>query len=242
MLKFIIYEDLEEFSSRVQFIINKIAMNDDYEYKIHIFNAYNPEIEKIIDDGSFKKIYILDVEVPNVSGLELASRIREHDWDSIIIFLTSHTECRDDVFYSRLVVLDYIAKNNLFPDRLEETLRLALNNINKDKLLTFKYNQLMYRIRYDDINYIVKLGQASNSIIATTDGEMIEINMGLSQLMAILDKRFYRTHKSCIVNVEKIKKIDNSSDTITFMNGATIDLLSVRKKKYLINYIDEFGR
>ena len=43
------------------------------------------------------KIYILDIELPIVSGLEIASEVREMDDDSIIIFVTAHPECKNDI-------------------------------------------------------------------------------------------------------------------------------------------------
>ena len=92
MLRFIICEDNKEFNNRLAMIINKVMMPYNFEYKISKFEKYNKEVEEIIIRKNEQKIYILDVELPEVSGLEIASTIREQDLDSTIIFVTSHPE------------------------------------------------------------------------------------------------------------------------------------------------------
>ena len=63
-----------------------------------------------------QKIYLLDVELPVVGGLEIASRIREQDDKSYIVFITAHPECKNDIFFSRLEAIDYVEKKrNISP-------------------------------------------------------------------------------------------------------------------------------
>ena len=100
MLRFIICEDNKEFIMKINTIINKVMMPYNFEYKINKFTQYNKEVGEIIAKKNETKIYILDIELPEISGLEIASEIRENDLESIIIFVTSHNECRNDIFYS----------------------------------------------------------------------------------------------------------------------------------------------
>ena len=100
MLRFIVCEDKKQYQDKISVIINKVMMPYNFEYKISKYTEYNEELSKIIKNENEQKIYILDIELPEISGLEIASEIREEDLDSSIIFLTVHPECQNDIFYS----------------------------------------------------------------------------------------------------------------------------------------------
>ena len=131
MLRFIICEDNKDFMSRLSNIINKVMMPYNFEYKINKFTQYNKEVEEIIKRKNEQKAYVLDIELPEISGLEIASTIRERDLTSIIIFVTSYTEYKNDIFYSRLLAIDYIPKDRVWKDRFESTIEYTVKTINK---------------------------------------------------------------------------------------------------------------
>ena len=115
MLKFIVCEDnIEELNIAVQTINKAMMKYDDIEYKIHKFQKYDEELHKIIKEPFDRKIYLLDVELPTIGGLEIASEIREDDERSDIVFVTIHPECKNDIFYSRLEAIDYIEKGHKY--------------------------------------------------------------------------------------------------------------------------------
>lgn len=64
MLKFIICDDNEQVCENVTNIINSTLMPLDLEYRINKFNSFDSEFQKIINDSSDEKIYILDIELP----------------------------------------------------------------------------------------------------------------------------------------------------------------------------------
>lgn len=100
MLKFIVCEDdAEELNIAVQTITKSMMKYADIEYKVEKFQRYNEKLEKIINEPFDTKIYLLDVELPVVGGLEIASRIREQDDKSYIVFITAHPECKNDIFF-----------------------------------------------------------------------------------------------------------------------------------------------
>ena len=240
MLRFIVCEDNKNFLVRLCNIINQVLMPYNFEYKIDKFIEYNKEVYQLIKRKHEQKVYILDVELGDISGLEIASKIREKDMESIIIFVTAHKNYKDDIFFSRLVATDYVLKDCLWETRFKSTIDYTLKNLNRNRVLIYEYNYNSYRIPFDDILYIEKVQDNLKCIKKTEDGNKYEINTTISKLIKKLGPNFFQTHKSCIVNIEKIRKINYVENTITFVNDECVYLLSNRKKKALKEYVANY--
>lgn len=233
MIKFIICDDNKEALEIVSKTVTKTMMNYDMEYKVYKFTEYDKNLKEQIRDESNTKIYILDIELPRVSGLEIASEIRETEDDSIIIFVTAHPECKNDIFYSRLEAIDYISKFHRYEERIEETLRHVLNRRYRNKTYSFTYNHIHNKILYKEINYIEKeLAQNRCIIHLVNKDEKIVANTILG-IKKELGPMFFQSHKSCLINIDNIKTIDYKNYTIYFKNGDVIDLLSFEARKEL---------
>lgn len=240
MLRFIVCEDNKDFLGRLCNIINRVMMPYNFEYKINKFTTYSKEVGEIIRKKYEQKVYILDIELGDVSGLEIASEIREKDLDSIIIFVTAHNECKNDIFYSRLLAIDYISKDRFWQDRFESTLVHTIKAVNRRRVLAFDFNHNSYRVPFDDILYIEKVQDNPKCIIYVENGTKYEINSTITKLINILGPNFFQSHKSCIINIDKIKKINYADNTITFINNECVYLLSNRKKKELKEYVANY--
>jgi len=241
MLRFITCDDNEEALEKTLLAIRKIMMPYDYDYRISKFTRYNEELEKLIKNSKEQKVYILDIELPRVSGLEIASEIRENgDWESMIIFVSAHPECKDDIFFSRLMALDFISKYFEYEKRLEESLSKVLEIYNIKNTLIFNYDYVTYRVPINKILYIEKVTSNKKCIIVTESGEKFEVISTLKELMSKLTKDFYQSHKSCVVNTSKIYQVDYADNLITFYNNAQTNLLSSRCKKGLKKYVSEY--
>ena len=74
----------------------------------------------ILRENKYHKIYLLDIELANnASGIQIAKKIREKDWDSQIIFMTNHDKMFETVYRSVYQVFDFIEKFHEFDKRLE---------------------------------------------------------------------------------------------------------------------------
>lgn len=201
------------------------------DYRIHKFSDITNSFYDIIDNKCLKKIYIIECNILKSSWLDISLKIRESDWSSIIIFTSiSNGEGYDDVFYHRLMALDFIYIKNSFNRRLAEDIRLALKILYRDKTFVFKYNYVIYQIPYNSICYIEKEPLLKRCIIHTINEDYYVVD-SIGKLSLKLGPGFYRTHQSCIVNIGNIKMINFCNNTIIFKNGIETNLLSDRKKK-----------
>ena len=109
MLHFIVCDDNVVIREKINKIITKLMLPTDVEYKTIFFSQYDKQFFQTINKKVGKKIYILDIEVGTYSGIDIARKIRERDWESIIIILTAHYELAYDSFKKRLMLLDFIS-------------------------------------------------------------------------------------------------------------------------------------
>lgn len=182
--------------------------------ELSISESSNPEMLMYeIEDGKIADIFILDVEMPNMDGFELADKIREHTETSIIIFLTSHDEMASMGYKSK--ALRYVIKLNLERD-IEEALDSAIaeiSNVN-DKTITLHHYNDYWRIAYKDIICVTRI---SRQLVITTRllGDITD-NRGIKEFFDMLsDNRFLFVDRSCFVNIDYISQIKGYSLKLT---------------------------
>ena len=87
MINFIIVDDLNFWVNCIEKKINKILFNSKVNYKNYKFNNYNHDFFDIVLTNLENKVYILDSEIKDKDGIDIASKIRSIDKTSEIIFL-----------------------------------------------------------------------------------------------------------------------------------------------------------
>lgn len=236
MLNFIVCDDNDVLREKVCKIITKLMLPIDLEYKTICFNNYGKDFASFVNKKIGKKIYILDVEVNSVSGLDMARKIRDKDWESIIIILTAHYELAFEAFKNRLMLLDFISKFDDYQKNLYDVLQVALKVLNNKRQLTFKIGTVIYKVDYDEILYINKEESSRNTVIKTYSDEY-SVPQSLNEICKSLDFKFIRTHRACVINKSNVKTIDFKRNSIIFKNGEEINLLSKNYKKEVKNCV-----
>ena len=66
---------------------------------------------KRCSNGEYYDLFILDIEMPNLDGMELAKVIKEHIKNPVIIFLTSYTDYVYNAF--EVEAFRFIPKENM---------------------------------------------------------------------------------------------------------------------------------
>jgi len=233
MINFIICDDDKNVVNKIKNIISKFMMKNEHSYKTHFFNDYNSDFMKIINSNMQCKIYILDIETPTRSGIDIARQIREKDVDSMIIFITGHEELGSTILRNDLMFLSFINKFDDCENRLIESIKKALKMFHKKNILKFKDGNTLYTISMDDILYITR-DSIERKCIIKTDYAEIKTYKTLTSICNLLDDRFIKTHRACIVNNDRIIKIDRSKKEIMLDNGETIYLVSQKLIKEVV--------
>lgn len=232
MLEFVICDDNKSITENILKIISEVMINNKLVYKTLVYYDYDDGFISCIQNKESMRIYILDIETPSRSGIDIAKIIREKDMESIIIFLTGHDELGPMILKKELWFLAFINKFDNYNIRLKNTFMKALQILNIKSKLQFEERGIIYNISLEDILYITHDSIERKSVVHTDKNEYRTYKT-LVELLEMLDERFVQTHRSCIVNVQRVTKVNRMKRTILFDNGLKIDLLSEKYKKGL---------
>jgi len=239
VISYILCENEKAFRKDVKKQIESFMLNNDIKYQIYEFDGYNEEFEKAVKEDMGLKVYFLDIKTDYGSGIDAARYIREDqgDWTSLILILTAFAQYRYEALSTRLFLLDFISKIDECTKKVEEALEITMKHYgSKERSLNYEYNYKVRRIDYRDIIYIAKEQDSKRSEAHTTYG-IFKIPMSLNEIMEKIDERFFRAHKSMIVNLDKIATYDIKSNTVTFENGQTTNLVARNKRKELVERV-----
>lgn len=210
-------------------IIQNYMRNKSDKYMIYVYYNYN-DLEYI----SGKNIYFF--EFLDYSELDIVKNIRyNNDWNSqiIISFFNKKYDYLSLIKNRKLFMLDILYIDNNWFNKFKMYLDVDYNTINKNKSICFKYCNEVVNILYNDIYYIEKNLYNNDSTIVTKNNKYI-INLSINKIMKIFngDIRFYKCHRSCIVNIDNVISYDIGNNIVKFYNNC-INLVSRDRKKEL---------
>lgn len=189
----------------------------------------------------------LDIKMPNMSGLELANKILESNPNTNIVFQTAYSEHAIEAYETG--VIDYLLKPTS-----KERVEKAIQKIEKQrkshtatttltKKIIAKNGSKLYPINIDDIFYLQ--ANLDEVIIRTKDIQAAYIRRKISDFEKVLEgKNFFRIHRSCIVNVDKIKSlesIEQSKIRISFIGIDDVVISSKDGAKEFREYLEKIN-
>lgn len=233
VINYIICDDDRKIVNDIKNILSNYMMKNNFEYKIHLFHDYDNDFMKIVKSKLPFKIYILDIETPSKSGIDVARIIRDTDVESVIIFLTGHEELGATLLKNEIMFLSFINKFDNYEARLISSINKGIKLLQRKNILRFEERGNIYTISMDDILHITR-DSFERKCIITTDYAEIKTYKSLSSILSLLDGRFKKTHRACIVNSDRVAKIDMINKNILFNDGSIINLLSKKYRKDVV--------
>ncbi|MGN7938599.1 LytR/AlgR family response regulator transcription factor [Virgibacillus sp. 6R] len=213
--------------------LEKLTITLSKEENIEIVFATNnsEEAYALIKEGNID-LLITDIEMPALSGYELADFINSYAMDISVIFVTGHSGYAVHAF--ELNVLDYIMKPFSKERLLKGINRLQKKNEVVDKAkLVLKNKSEIFFIDKKDIIYIERTGRSTT--INTSGGEYTTYQT-LNELEEELSgSHFVRSHRGFIINIHYVKNFSlytKNSYTVHFQGtkkNAIITKMSLDK-------------
>ena len=199
---------------------------------IDVFYSGQELLHYLEEQGERYHLYILETELPDSNGIELARKIRESDLNCFIAFLTAYPNYVYEVF--DVLVFDYIvkpislARTQCLMKRAEQRLRL------EGRIFYYYFKKVEYGIATNDI-YLFQKNKRYIEIYSSQKA-VIHTYMAMEDVMEQLKReRFIRISYSCIVNLKYIAGIEGQM--VELLNGMKVmiarKMVKQVKKSYL---------
>lgn len=201
---------------------------------------------KYLKSGNQVDLVFLDINMPNLDGMELARIINGFKIKPEIIFVSAYKEYAQDAF--EVEAFDYLLK----PYAVERIIKLLMKLENKfsfnkehgryinESKITLTNGEKILVLKMNEIAFI-KANERKTEVFYNNN-EKFNANIKLSELEEkINSKNFFKSHRSYLVNLDKIKEIDvwfNNTYLLTMENTnekVPVSRSFVQKFKELMN-------
>lgn len=218
MISLLICDDDKEITDKITTLVNEFQNDNNVNLEIDVRN----HSEQVIEESKSYDIAVVDVEMPNTTGLSLAKTIRDNNEDAIIIVITSHLCYLDSAmgiqafrFLTKPIEEDRFLKN--FGEAVKYYKKLF-------KEVIVEVNGKVSKLKTIDILYIENIKHGANIV---TKNAVYKTNKKPAVWEKIIDQPnfFVHSNKSYIVNLQNIVYFDKN--TISFTRGKGKEELSV---------------
>ncbi len=215
MYRFAICDDRKEDIDYIEAIIRKWNRKAGLQLMIEGFPSGEAFLFAYEEDRDFDVLF-LDIEMKSLSGIDLAQKLRQMGSRIQIVFVTGYPDYIAQGY--DVEALHYMLKP-VTEEKLCAVLERALERIkNQEREMTLTVPEGIVRIPLSEIRYLEVMG----NYVTLHGGEDYSVKRTLSQLEQLLDERFYRIHRSYIVNIQSVKKCTRTE--VTLKDGTTLPL------------------
>lgn len=228
-----ICDDDKEELARISSFLDKYQREHNASLTYKAFHS-GVELLSTVKSGDFA-LYLLDVIMPAVNGVEVAKEIRSFDTEAKIVFLTSSPEFA--VASYTVKAMDYILKP-VEEGRLFGVLNELMTDSQKPQEgLTVKAKNGITRILFSRLVYVEVVNKQVYFHLA--DNSVREVTARLSEFEQTLLARpeFMRVHRSYIVNLFQINEL--TANGLTTHQGNSIPVSRALYKEVRDAYVKQ---
>lgn len=212
MLNVCICDDDPRDAAQIQALTERFAgEHPEFSLKVQTFSSAFDLLEYLGTKGVFD-IYLLDILMPHLKGVELAQRIRARSEAAEFLFLTFSREYTLDAF--DVAACGYLIKPVDW-DKFDKALLTAARRLAQPEnlYLPLKTREGIRKLLFRDLVTVESFNH--DRVCTLTDGSQAVTADTLASIMERLsgDPRFFSPHRSYIINMEHISAL-NPSDVL----------------------------
>lgn len=210
VIKIAICDDERFYVDKLKQFIEVYSNEADVELEITTYNDGRELIEDVKEDAGRYNIVFLDVEMPQISGIDTAMELRKLDSKLIIFFVTSHEQFALSAY--KVDALGYIVKPVSYTELKHQLARAVV-------MVHFEQNyseaesrylevQVAKNTRIVDVRNIQYIEKRRNQCVLHCIDSEITCYESLKGIHERLDSnKFIYTHQGFIVNFDRIKEV-----------------------------------
>lgn len=238
MYKIVLCDDSIEYLELLKRKVQKFLVENEIKATIEAFNDSDYLAERVEERKSYD-VFILDVEMPNISGVELAKKVLEYSPNAYVIFLTAYSSYAIKGY--GINVLKYILKKQMDVE-LQPALKELFNRLswqNDGKTYTINNQRKYIRLLQSDIMYIYK-EQKNAVFVLCKNGREYE-RTTLQNVYERLDNPdMFFLDRGYILNMKYVRKI--GADRVEMDDGYEVLTNKERVstlKEHIITYMEK---
>lgn len=230
-------DSIEDLLEIEKLLLEYKAASSVRDFALEKFSAPSSLCQKILE-GDLADIYILDMLMPEQTGIDLGSLIRKGGCESVIIYITSSDDYALDAYGVRAVryLLKPIEREQFF-----EALDYALSytKVKSEPMYLIKTKDGLVQRPYSKIEYIENANRKLEVHLA--DGEVLKsifIRRSFEEEIKEAAKKsnFQQIHKSFLVNFDYVKQL--TVDAMVMESGKCLPVSKAKaaqtKREYLL--------
>lgn len=207
MVRIAICDDNEECVSGIETVADQFFKTHCVECAIQTYQS-SENLLYDLRDGIGYDLLLLDIEMPEVDGMDLAKVILDTLPGAKIIFITSHLEYAITAY--EFSVFRYIPKTVIdekLPSALEDYYKLY--RLERNEFYTVEIKNHVEQLPYREILYILKDGKYA--VFHLAGGKTQSVRKTLSQVFEEIGREYFCfADRGCIVNLVNVIGIDDA--------------------------------
>ncbi len=207
-LKIAICDDEQNQIEYITSLVSSWSAGEGHSCEIRTFTSAEEFLFQYEDNKTYD-ILLLDVEMKNITGIELATRIRKDNNRAEIVFITSHFEFIGEGY--EVDALHYLIKP-ITADKLAQVLTKAAAKLSiEPPSVVISCEGETVKQYETDILYVESF---LHYIVIHTKEKEYKIKESISAFEDKLSDDFYRIHRSYLVSLKHITRISRTSVNI----------------------------
>ena len=235
-MRIAVCDDEKIFLEQIQEVLQNFSQIEQME----LFDDLHMLFSKLKDGAKYDVIF-MDIEWnhPNKNGIDYAAKINEEYPDIQIIYITAYNDrFSQKIFWEPVNLCGYLVKpikkenlGILFKKAEKNIARLKRNN------LIVHYKGVAETIPFHNIQYIES---NAHQLLFYLRSDVITVYDKLDDYESKLQPGFVRIHKSFLVNMDYIKRIERNE--VTLKSGKALPISKTRSqyvRDCYFNYMEE---
>ena len=221
--------------------VSIIAIAENVKSGVAAINEHEPDL------------VLLDIKMPDGSGFDLIKHFDKPDFK--VIFISGYMEYAIKGY--KFGAIDYILKPideeelSLAINRADDVIRFEeklnfkameenIKSLNKSDKIILKTNEHIHLINTIDIIRIEADGNYSTFFIE--DGRKVIVSRAIKEWEeSLIDRGFFRVHKSHIINVQKLNYFDKTDSGDVILSDGSVVPVASRKREMLMNLFNSLA-
>ena len=209
MITVAICDDNRTHLTKAERMVKDILNRQSLPFSTKTYNSSEDLLNELKSRTFSADIVVMDIELDENNGIDLAKEINMKSPDTKIIFLSSHTDYISQSYEVNHVW--YVTKDKV-SQYLEPALTKAMESLNDNnncqKSIIVRHQGTSVLIPLNTICYITRVGR--KAMVKCMEGEYYDSRKPADLISDNLKSSFIRCHQGYWINIDKIAELDHN--------------------------------